>query len=116
MAGLSGAGVRDICKRVTRMQRVVVALGGGTPRYAWNRDALRGTAITILLEADLGVLADRVRQADRPRVNPGVSLVHLALLVVGPRIRERHRPSSTPAVSPRESCCRAVDRVVRRNR
>ena len=28
----------------------------------------------ILLEADLAVLAERVRLADRPRVNPGVSL------------------------------------------
>jgi shikimate kinase len=64
----------DICKSFSRMQRVVVALGGGTPRYAWNRDVLRGTGIAILLEADLSVLVERVRQADRPRVNPGASL------------------------------------------
>jgi shikimate kinase len=64
----------DICKRFAEMTAIVVALGGGTPRYAWNRDVLRGTGVTILLEADQTTLADRVRQADRPRVNPGVSL------------------------------------------
>jgi shikimate kinase len=64
----------DICKRFSHMQRVVVALGGGTVRYAWNRDILRGTGITILLDADLKTLADRVRRADRPRVNAGISL------------------------------------------
>jgi shikimate kinase len=64
----------DICKRFAGMSGIVAALGGGTPRYAWNRDVLRGTGISILLEADQKTLADRVRQADRPRVNPGVSL------------------------------------------
>ena len=52
----------------------VCALGGGTVRYAWNRDALRGTGVLVFLEADLATLAVRVRAADRPRVNPGVSL------------------------------------------
>jgi shikimate kinase len=64
----------DICKRLAGMSRIVAALGGGTPRYAWNRDILRGTGVTILLEAELTVLADRVREADRPRVNPNASL------------------------------------------
>lgn len=63
-----------IVKRFAAMERVVVALGGGTVRYEWNTDALRGTGVIILLEADLKVLADRVRAADRPRVNPGASL------------------------------------------
>ena len=63
-----------IVKRLVAMQDIVFALGGGTVRYAWNRDALSGTGITVLLEAGLGVLAERVRRADRPRVNPGVSL------------------------------------------
>ena len=63
-----------IVKRLAAMQDIVFALGGGTVRYAWNRDALSGTGITVLLEAGLGVLAERVRGADRPRVNPGVSL------------------------------------------
>jgi shikimate kinase len=64
----------DICRRFAGTPGIVAALGGGTPRYAWNRDVLRGTGITILLDADQKTLADRVRQADRPRVNPGVSL------------------------------------------
>ena len=64
----------DLCRRFSRMKNVVVALGGGTVRYAWNVDILRGTGVTVLLEADFKTLADRVRMADRPRVNSGVSL------------------------------------------
>lgn len=64
----------DLCKRFAGMPGIVAALGGGTPRYAWNRDVLRGTGVTILLEAEHATLADRVRHADRPRVNPGASL------------------------------------------
>jgi len=63
-----------ICKRFATLRNAVCALGGGTVRYEWNTDALRGTGIVILLEGDLGLLADRVRSADRPRVNPGLSL------------------------------------------
>ena len=63
-----------ICKRFSRMDRTVIALGGGTVRYEWNTDILCGTGIMILLESSLSTLADRVRKADRPRVNPGVSL------------------------------------------
>jgi shikimate kinase len=63
-----------VCKRFARLTRSICALGGGTVRYEWNRDALRGTGLTVLLEADLAVLADRVRDADRPRVNPDVTL------------------------------------------
>ncbi len=63
-----------IIKRFARMERAVVALGGGTVRYEWNTDALRGTGIMILLEAAEATLIERVRKADRPRVNPGVSL------------------------------------------
>jgi shikimate kinase len=63
-----------IVKRFAATDGVVVALGGGTVRYEWNRDALRGTGILVFLEADLATLAARVRAADRPRVNPGTSL------------------------------------------
>lgn len=63
-----------ICKRMAAMTGVVCALGGGTVRYEWNRDVLRGTGVTVLLDAELGTLAARVRAADRPRVNPGTSL------------------------------------------
>ncbi len=63
-----------VCKRFSRMKQTVSALGRGTVRYEWNTDLLRGTGMMILLEADLFILAARVRAVDRPRVNPGVSL------------------------------------------
>jgi shikimate kinase len=64
----------DLCRRFAKLEKSVMALGGGTVRYAWNRDILRGGGVMILLEADLQVLAERVRRADRPRVNPGIRL------------------------------------------
>ena len=63
-----------ICNRFSKMNRSVVALGGGTARYEWNRDILQGTGVRILLLADLKVLAERVSRQDRPRVNPGATL------------------------------------------
>ena len=63
-----------ICKRFAALSGAVIALGGGTVRYEWNRDVLRGTGTMVFLAADLATLAARVRGADRPRVNPGVSL------------------------------------------
>ena len=63
-----------ICKRFSKMNRSVIALGGGTARYEWNRDILQGTGVRILLLADLKVLAERVSRQDRPRVNPGTTL------------------------------------------
>jgi len=64
----------DICRRFSKMDRSVIALGGGTIRYAWNRDVLKGSGVIVLLTASLRILADRVRRQDRPRVNPGTSL------------------------------------------
>lgn len=63
-----------ICKRFAQMDNTVIGLGGGTVRYDWNRDVLRGTGVNVLLHADLAVIAERVRHNDRPRVNAGVSL------------------------------------------
>lgn len=63
-----------ICKRFARLDGTVIALGGGTVRYQWNMDALKGTGPIILLKASLGELIRRVRSADRPRVNPGTTL------------------------------------------
>ena len=64
----------SLCKQFANLQRTVIGLGGGTVRYDWNRDVLRGSGCVILLIADLKVLAERVRDNDRPRVNPGVTL------------------------------------------
>jgi shikimate kinase len=63
-----------LCKRFAAARGAVCALGGGTVRYEWNTDVLRGTGVVVLLEAALGALADRVRAADRPRVHEGLSL------------------------------------------
>jgi hypothetical protein len=53
------------------MPRIVAALGGNTPRYAWNRERLEG--ITILLDAKPETLADQ--SAGRPSSGElGVSL------------------------------------------
>lgn len=52
----------------------VVSMAGGTVRYEWNMDVLRGSGIIILLESSLDELARRVCMADRPRVNPGTTL------------------------------------------
>jgi shikimate kinase len=63
-----------VCTRFATLRDAVCALGGGTVRYEWNVDVLRGTGVLVFLDADLATLAERVRAADRPRVNPGVSL------------------------------------------
>jgi shikimate kinase len=64
----------SICKEFAKLSRSIVCLGGGTVRYEWNMDVLRGTGLVILLTAPLEELARRVRLADRPRVNTGTSL------------------------------------------
>jgi shikimate kinase len=64
----------SICKDFTRRRDSVICLGGGTVRYEWNRDLLRGTGLVILLEVSEAELVRRVRAADRPRVNPGTTL------------------------------------------
>jgi len=63
-----------ICKRFARREKSLICLGGGTVRYEWNMDVLRGTGPIILLTASLDELARRVRAADRPRVNVGTTL------------------------------------------
>jgi len=64
----------SLCKSFARTSNAIIGLGGGTIRYEWNRDALRGSGIVILLEASIPELVRRVSVADRPRVNPGTSL------------------------------------------
>ena len=63
-----------LCKRFSKLDKTIICLGGGTVRYEWNLDILRGTGLIILLDAPLDLLVERVRLADRPRVNPGTTL------------------------------------------
>ncbi len=64
----------SICKHFAAQRGAVVCLGGGTVRYEWNRDAVRGTGPVILLEANEETLIERVSADDRPRVTPGTDL------------------------------------------
>jgi shikimate kinase len=64
----------DICKYFAGIDRHIVCLGGGTVRYQWNVDILKGTGPIVLLEASIETLIERVRRADRPRVNQGTTL------------------------------------------
>jgi shikimate kinase len=74
--GWLGFRIREysICKQFSRMDKTIIGLGGGTVRYEWNRDVLKGSGINILLTADLTILADRLSDKDRPRVKPGASM------------------------------------------
>ncbi len=63
-----------ICREFSRRDHLIAALGGGTVRYEWNRDILKNSGPMVLLHAPLDVLIERVRVADRPRVNPRVTL------------------------------------------
>ncbi len=70
----------SICRDFARRTDSVICLGGGTVRYEWNRDLLRGTGLVILLEVSEAELVRRVRTADRPRVNMGTTIeedIHL---------------------------------------
>jgi shikimate kinase len=64
----------SIIKRFSSRDQAIICLGGGTVRYEWNLDALKGTGLIILLTASLEALVERVRAADRPRVNEGTTL------------------------------------------
>ncbi|MEJ2164799.1 MAG: shikimate kinase [Desulfobacterales bacterium] len=64
----------SICKRFAKLEKSVICLGGGTVRYEWNMDVLRGSGTVILLTASLEELIRRVKTADRPRVNIGTTV------------------------------------------
>ena len=64
----------SICKRFADLDNSIICLGGGTVRYEWNMDVLKGSGPVILLTASLEELIRRVKKADRPRVNPGTSV------------------------------------------
>jgi len=59
-----------ISKRLASLKHSVIAMAGGTVRYEWNRDVLKGTGVVILLNAPINVLVQRAINHDRPRVNP----------------------------------------------
>lgn len=64
----------SICKRFAGLDNSIICLGGGTVRYEWNMDVLKGSGPVILLTASLEEMIRRVKKADRPRVNPGTSV------------------------------------------
>jgi len=64
----------SICKNFARLKNSIICLGGGTVRYEWNMDVLKGTGLIILLTASTEELIRRVKPADRPRVNVGTTL------------------------------------------
>jgi shikimate kinase len=63
-----------ICKGFSQLKNAIICLGGGTVRYEWNTDILKGTGLIILLTASTEELIRRVKPADRPRVNVGTTL------------------------------------------
>jgi shikimate kinase len=64
----------SICKRFAKMGSAIICLGGGTVRYEWNLDVLKGSGVVILLTAAIEELIRRVKLADRPRVNAGTTV------------------------------------------
>jgi len=63
-----------ICKRFAKLEHSIICLGGGTVRYEWNTDVIKGSGPIILLTASLPELIRRVKAADRPRVNVGTTV------------------------------------------
>jgi shikimate kinase len=64
----------SICKRFAKIEKAIICLGGGTVRYEWNLDAIKGSGLVILMTAALEELIRRVKLADRPRVNAGTTV------------------------------------------
>ena len=64
----------SICKRFAKIDNAIICLGGGTVRYEWNLDVIKGSGLVILMTASLEELIRRVKLADRPRVNAGTTV------------------------------------------
>ncbi len=64
----------SICKRFAKLEKSIICLGGGTVRYEWNLDVIKGSGLVILLTASLEELIRRIKLADRPRVNVGTTV------------------------------------------
>ena len=70
----------SICKRLARRERVLICLGGGTVRYEWNMDVLRGSGFCLkigqgrlqlepVLPSQLDVAAGLHQKQDFNRIN-----------------------------------------------
>jgi len=64
----------SICKAFTGYKNAIIGLGGGTVRYKWNTDILKGSGIVILIDTPIEQLIERVSLSDRPRVNPATTI------------------------------------------
>lgn len=64
----------SICKRFAQIDNSIICLGGGTVRYEWNLDVIKGSGLIILMTAAREELIRRVKLADRPRVNAGTTV------------------------------------------
>ncbi len=64
----------SICKKFAGRNNAIIGLGGGTVRYEWNIDVLKGTGLIILLESPIDELIRRVSLNDRPRLNPETTI------------------------------------------
>jgi shikimate kinase len=64
----------SICKTFTEHTNAIIGLGGGTVRYKWNTDILKGSGIVILVDTPIEELIKRVSISDRPRVNPATTI------------------------------------------
>jgi shikimate kinase len=64
----------SICKQFAKIDNAIICLGGGTVRYEWNLDVIKGSGLVILMTAALEELIRRVKLADRPRVNAGTTV------------------------------------------
>lgn len=109
----------SICKRLARRERTLICLGGGTVRYEWNMDVLRGTGFFVLLTASLDELVRRVRNEQRPRVNAGASLEE-DLRTIWEQSEEKYRRAADQVVDTEGKSIEAVVAellaVVRRER
>jgi shikimate kinase len=88
----------SICKRFARREKTLICLGGGTVRYEWNMDVLRGTGFFVLLTAPLDELVRRVRNEQRPRVNLGATLEE-DLRTIWEQSEEKYRRAADAVVN-----------------
>ena len=93
----------EICKSFSKRTNHIVCLGGGTVRYDWNVDILKGSGTMILLEASAETLVERVSKADRPRVNKGVSLAE-DITLMWERSKEKYRNAADIVYHTDEKC------------